>query len=89
MWHQSASASYFRIGKLWRGRQAQRAMDPEKRREFYFEFQDIVAENVPLFYTQSTENSDSRTYALRANRAGAVRAPKKKPIPSFKNVARV
>jgi peptide/nickel transport system substrate-binding protein len=43
-----------RIDEVWL--QAQRAMDPEVRRQWYFEFQDIVAENVPLFYTVTSEN---------------------------------
>ena len=43
-----------RIDEVWR--EAQRAMDPEVRRQWYFEFQDIVAENVPLLYTVTSEN---------------------------------
>ena len=31
-------------------------MDPEVRREYYYQFQDIVAEQVPLFYTVTSEN---------------------------------
>jgi len=42
------------IDEVWRA--AQRAMDPEVRREYYYQFQDIVAEQVPLFYTAAAEN---------------------------------
>ena len=58
MWNPLQESPYTeweaKIDDIWR--QAQRAMDPEKRREFYFEFQDIVAEQVPLFYTVTSEN---------------------------------
>lgn len=58
MWHpfQETPATEWeaRIDEVWR--EAQRAMDPEQRREWYFEFQDIVAENVPVFYTVTSEN---------------------------------
>jgi len=30
-------------------------MDPEVRRDWYYEFQDIVAENAPLFYTVTSQ----------------------------------
>jgi len=43
-----------RIDEVWLA--AQRAMDPEVRREYYYEFQDIVAEYVPLLYTVTSEN---------------------------------
>ncbi len=42
-----------RIDEVWV--EAQRAMDPEVRRDWYFEFQDIVAENAPLFYTVASQ----------------------------------
>lgn len=42
------------IDNIWR--EAQRAMDPEVRRDWYFQFQDIVAEQAPLFYTVTSEN---------------------------------
>lgn len=57
MWYPSQESPYTeweaKIDEIWAA--AQRAMDPEKRRELYFEFQDIVAENAPLFYTVSSE----------------------------------
>ncbi len=34
----------------------QRAMIPEERREYFYEFQDIMAENVPMFFTATSEN---------------------------------
>lgn len=43
-----------RIDEVWV--EAQRAMDPEVRREWYYEYQDIVAENAPpLFYTVASQ----------------------------------
>lgn len=44
-----------RIDEIWYA--AQRAMNPEVRRELYYEFQDIVAEQVPLLYTVTNERS--------------------------------
>ena len=53
MWHplqESPNTEWeAQIDKLWRA--AQKAMDPEVRREYYYQFQDIVAEQMPLFYT--------------------------------------
>lgn len=42
-----------RIDEVWV--EAQRAMDPEARRDWYYEFQDVVAENAPLFYTVASQ----------------------------------
>ncbi len=42
------------IDEVWRA--AQTAMDPEIRREYYYQFQDIVADQVPLFYTVAAVN---------------------------------
>jgi len=58
MWHPLQESPYTdweaEIDEIWRA--AQRAMDPEVRREYYYQFQDIVAEQVPLFYTVTSEN---------------------------------
>lgn len=58
MWHPLQESPHTeweaKVDELWRA--AQRAMDPEVRREYYYQFQDIVAEQVPLFYTVASEN---------------------------------
>ena len=58
MWNPLQESPYTeweaQIDEIWRA--AQRAMDPEVRREYYYQFQDIVAEQVPLFYTVASEN---------------------------------
>lgn len=59
MWHPLQESPHTdweaEIDDVWRA--AQRAMDPEVRREHYFHFQDIVAEQVPLFYTVAAEKN--------------------------------
>lgn len=59
MWHPLQETPHTeweaKIDELWYA--AQRAMDPEVRREYYYQFQDIVAEQVPLFYTVNSERS--------------------------------
>ncbi len=58
MWHPLQETPHTEweaeIDEIWRA--AQRAMDPEVRRDYYYQFQDIVAEQVPLFYTVTSEN---------------------------------
>ena len=58
MWYPYQETPYTeweaQVDEIWRS--AQRAMDPEVRRDFYYQFQDLVAENVPLFYTVTAEN---------------------------------
>jgi len=59
MWHpfQETPATEWeaKIDEIWYAQQ--RAMVPEERRELFFEYQDIVAENVPLFYTVNSQTS--------------------------------
>ena len=59
MWHPLQEEPYTeweaKIDEIWYA--AQRAMNPEVRRELYYEFQDIVAEQVPLLYTVTSERS--------------------------------
>lgn len=59
MWHpfQETPATEWeaKIDEIWFAQQ--RAMDPEERRELFFEYQDIVAENAPLFYTVCAETN--------------------------------
>ncbi|NLJ80821.1 MAG: ABC transporter substrate-binding protein [Firmicutes bacterium] len=59
MWHpfQETPATEWeaKVDELWFAQQ--RAMVPEDRRDIFFEYQDIVAENVPLFYTVNSMTS--------------------------------
>ena len=59
MWHPlqktPQTAWEAQIDEVWRA--AQEAMDPNIRREYYDQFQDIVAEQLPLFYTVTSQNN--------------------------------
>ncbi|HHY15047.1 MAG TPA: ABC transporter substrate-binding protein [Firmicutes bacterium] len=44
-----------RIDEIWFAQQ--RAMDPNERQALFYEFQDVVAENAPLFYTVAAETN--------------------------------
>lgn len=58
MWHPLQESPHTdweaKIDEVWRT--AQRAVEPEVRQHYYYEFQDIVAEQVPLFYTVTSKN---------------------------------
>lgn len=59
MWHPMQEEPHTeweaKIDEVWYA--AQRAMDPEVRRQYYYEYQDIVAEYVPLFFTVNAETN--------------------------------